>query len=69
MPSPSLDELRAKIDASARSLTDESARVRDLKGLEDLRNAFLSRKRKLGMKAIVSKPDRHAIKEMLPYEF
>ena len=27
------------------------------------------RKRKLGMKAIVSKPDRHAIKEMLPYEF
>ena len=45
MPSPSLDELRAKIDASARSLTDESARVRDPKGLEDLRNAFLSRKR------------------------
>ena len=45
MPSPSLDALRAKIDASARSLTDESARVRDLKGLEDLRNVFLSRKR------------------------
>jgi phenylalanyl-tRNA synthetase alpha chain len=45
MPSPSLDELRAKIDASVRSLTDESARIRDLQGLEDLRNAFLSRKR------------------------
>ena len=45
MPSPSLDELRAKIDASARKLTDECARVRDLKGLEELHNSFLSRKR------------------------
>ena len=27
------------------------------------------RKRHLGQKAVVSKADRHAIKEMLPYEF
>jgi large subunit ribosomal protein L35 len=27
------------------------------------------RKRHLGQKALVSKADRHAVKEMLPYEF
>jgi ribosomal protein L35 len=27
------------------------------------------RKRLLGQKAVVSKSDRHAVKEMLPYEF
>ena len=47
MPSPSLDDLRVRIDAAARKLGDSSARIRDPKSLEDLRNEYLSRKRGL----------------------
>jgi phenylalanyl-tRNA synthetase alpha chain len=45
MPSPSLRKFKSAVDAYATKLADESARIRDLKALEELRHQFLSRKR------------------------
>ena len=45
MDSPSLQTFRTAIDAARVQLAEESARIRDARGLDDLRNRFLSRKR------------------------
>jgi phenylalanyl-tRNA synthetase alpha chain len=45
MDSPSLSTFRTAIDAARAKLAEESARVRDAKGLEELHNLFLSRKK------------------------
>ena len=44
MDSPSLQTFRTAIDAARVQLAEESARIRDARGLDDLRNRFLSRK-------------------------
>ncbi|MDD8026605.1 MAG: phenylalanine--tRNA ligase subunit alpha [Acidobacteriota bacterium] len=45
MPSPNLDELKARIEAHSRRLTEALEQIRDPRSLEELRNEFLSRKR------------------------
>jgi phenylalanyl-tRNA synthetase alpha subunit len=45
MSSPELQSFRTAVDAYRAKLKDECAAVRDLPGLEDLRNRYLSRKR------------------------
>ena len=45
MPSPSLHKFSTAIEAYRTKLADESAQVRDLRALEEVRNRFLSRKR------------------------
>ncbi|MCX6559645.1 MAG: phenylalanine--tRNA ligase subunit alpha [Candidatus Aminicenantes bacterium] len=45
MPSPSLDELKARIDAHRLRLQEALDEVRDPRSLEELRNELLSRKR------------------------
>ena len=45
MPSPSLHKFSTTIEAYRTKLADESASVRDLKALDEVRNQFLSRKR------------------------
>ncbi len=45
MPSPSLNELTARIDAHRLRLAEARVEVRDARSLEELRNEFLSRKR------------------------
>jgi phenylalanyl-tRNA synthetase alpha chain len=47
MPSPSLDELKARIDAHRLRLQEARDEVRDPHSLEELRNELLSRKRGL----------------------
>jgi len=45
MPLPDLQKFRTTVDAYRAKLADECAAVRDVQGLEDLRNRYLSRKR------------------------